>query len=61
MMPITNSGSAASDRLPMVTVTSNLVSRRNAVREPRNSEMGTLSRAAMKTSVKVLATRRPSS
>ena len=58
---MTNSGRAASDRLPMVTATSNFVSRRNAVSEPRNSEIGTLSRAAMKTSRKVFSTRRASS
>ena len=57
-MPMTNSGRAAIDRLPIVTETSNFVSRRSAVIEPRSSEMGMLNRAAMKTSVKVFWTRR---
>ena len=55
MMPITNSGSAASARLPTVTLTSNLLSLRNAVREPRSSETGTLTRAAMNTRMKELS------
>ena len=57
--PITNSGSAAIARLPTVTLPSNLESRRNAVREPRSSETGTLTRAATNTRMKELSTRRP--
>ncbi len=60
-MPMTNSGRAASERLPMETVMSNFESRRKALNEPNISEIGMLIKAARSTSTAVFRTRRESS
>jgi len=60
-MPITNSGSAARERLPRLTTLSKRESRQMALVAPRTMEIGMLTRAARKTSMAELATRLPSS